>query len=97
MGSLNFFDWNKLTVELARGSQPAPPGPYKLKSILIYENAFGASGSPGSLLLDNLTLENSRSETVGIDNFNDSGDWLPVLVTGTRAYSVDESVDSDRG
>ena len=97
MGSLNFFDWTKLTVELARGSQPAPPGPYKLKSILIYENAFGASGSPGSLLLDNLTLENSRSETVGIDNFNDSGDWLPVLVTGTRADSVDDTVDSDRG
>ena len=97
MGSLNFFDWTKLTVDLARGSQPAPPGPYKLKSILIYENASGASGSPGSLLLDNLTLENSRAETVEIDNFNNSGDWLPVLVTGTRADSVDGTVDSDRG
>ena len=32
-----------------------------------------------------------------IDNFNNSADWLPVLVTGTRADSVDGTVDSDRG
>ena len=97
MGSLNFYDWTRLTVELARRSQPAPPGPYKLKSILIYENAFGASGSPGSLLLDNLTIENAQLETLEIDNFDNGRDWLPVLVTGTRADSVGGTVDSDRG
>ena len=97
MGSLNFFDWKQLTVDLARGNQPAPPGPYRVKSILIYENAFGSSGSPGSILIDDLTGTTTELETLEIDNFDIAGDWLPVLVTGTRSDSVNGVVDSNRG
>jgi hypothetical protein len=97
MGPLNFFDWKKLTVDLAKGNQPAPPGPYKLKSILIFENAFGSGGSPGSILIDDLTAANAETESLEVDNFDIARDWLPVLVTGTRSDSVTGVIDSNRG
>ena len=84
MGPLDFTEWTFVEVPLARTTQPAPPGPYLIDSILVYETAQGATGSPGSLLLDDLQARNLAGELQTLDSFDRPSDWLPVLVTGER-------------
>ena len=84
LGALDFSGWRFLETRLARGSQPPPPGPYTLNSIMIYEPVEGASGTPGSLELDDFVATDSVGAQTVVEDFDQAADWLPILLTGER-------------
>ena len=88
LGALDSDGWRFMEVPLARGLHPAPPGPYTIDSILVFETARGASGSPGSVDLDDLQARDEFGGVTVIDSFEQLGDWLPVLTTGERRDTV---------
>jgi hypothetical protein len=96
MGALDFSEWRLMEVSLARGDQPAPPGPYAIRSILVYETAQGAAGAPGSLLLDDLTVTDADGQTTVIDPLDQTTDWLPVLTTGGRRDQIEVANGRDQ-
>ena len=84
LGALDFSGWRFLETRLSRSSQPPPPGPYTLNSIMIYEPVEGANGAPGSFELDDfVAIDASRTRTV-VEDFDHAVDWLPILLTGER-------------
>ncbi|MDA1095777.1 MAG: ABC transporter permease [Chloroflexi bacterium] len=84
LGALDSDGWRFMQVPLARGLHPAPPGPYTIDSILVFETARGASGSPGSVDLDDLQAGDVSGVVTMVDSFEQVDDWLPVLTTGER-------------
>ncbi len=84
LGALDFAEWRFLDKELGRGDRPPPPGPYTVSGIIIYEPVQGATGTPGSMELDDLTAIGASGERLVVENFSRAGDWLPLLVSGQR-------------
>ena len=84
LGALDFEEWRFLEKELARGDRPPPPGPYTISGIIIYEPVQGATGTPGSMELDDIISIGASGERVVVEDFSRAGDWLPLLVTGDR-------------
>ena len=84
MGQLDFPGWQLVEKPLGIGSHDPPPGPYTLDSILVFENAVGATGSPGMIQLDDLQYRDKAGAAHIIDTFERPDEWLPVLTTGDR-------------
>ncbi len=84
LGALDFSGWRFLETRLSRGSQPPPPGPYTLNSIMIYEPVEGANGTPGSFELDDFVAINAAGIQTPVEDFDEAADWLPILLTGER-------------
>ncbi len=84
LGALDFSGWRFLETRLSRGSQPPPPGPYTLNSIMIYEPVEGANGTPGSFELDDFVAVDAAGAQTVVEDFDQAADWLPILLTGER-------------
>ena len=84
LGALNFSGWQFLETRLSRSSQPPPPGPYTLNSIMIYEPVEGANGTPGSFELDDFVAIDGAGAQTLVEDFEQAADWLPILLTGER-------------
>ncbi len=89
MGPLDFSGWQLVEQPLGRGDHDPPPGPYNLDSILVYENATGATGAPGFIWVDDLQYRDSDGTPHVIDAFERPEAWLPVLTTGDRRDTVE--------
>lgn len=94
LGALDFSGWRFLETRLARGSRPPPPGPYTLNSIMIYEPVEGASGTPGSLELDDFAAIDAAGTRTLVENFDQTADWLPILLTGERRDVIENGASA---
>ena len=97
MGALNFYEWKELKVDVSKSSHDPPPLPYTLDSILIYENVYGSTGSPGSMLVDDLSAYQEDGTILKLDEFDTFQDWLPVLTSGNSLDILFNEIDDDRG
>ena len=89
MGALDFSGWQLVEQPLARGDHEPPPGPYSLDSILVYENALGATGAPGVMRVDGLQYRDAAGAVHVVDGFDRPQEWLPVLTTGDRRDRIE--------
>ena len=96
MRALDFEGWQLVEQPLSRGEHDPPPGPYALDSILVFENALGATGAPGAMHLDDLHYRDEDGVTHVIDTFDRPEEWLPVLTSGDRRDYVGAANPTDQ-
>ena len=77
LGNLNTSGWTLLEAEIQRGARRARPlvPPLSLVSIQVEEASVGRSLRAGSLLIDDIRVQNSSGESWIVEGFNDTTGW----------------------
>ncbi|MBI4328351.1 MAG: ABC transporter permease [Chloroflexi bacterium] len=94
-GQLDFSGWRFLEIELASAAMPKGlPEPVTIESFQVFETSFGASGGPGSLLLDEARGRLPSGETVTVESFKDVSAWATIPTSATRRDTLSGSRES---
>ncbi len=82
--------WHRVTADLPRRSQ----SPFKLVSVQVYEPGFGAVGTVGGILLDDIHVTaGPDGEEVVVEDFESRMRWLPLETSSISRDTVARTKD----
>ena len=91
LGSVGQPQWHLMTNEIPLGLEP----PLELLSVQLYEPGFGAVGTPGTILLDDIHVTlGSNGDVHSLEDFEGGIAWTPLA---TSALSGDRIIASREG
>ena len=78
-------DWTLMETEIPKDLQ----GPLSLVSLQIFEQVFGPSGTPGTILLDDIHVKfKGDRESHLIDDFEGPNKWTALATSGISSDSI---------
>ncbi len=90
LGAVGEEDWQLLSTGLPREMQP----PINLLSFQVFEFVHGPSGTPGSVMIDNLFAAMPEGDPVVLEDFEGRLDWSPFRVSLSASDAVAAAPDT---
>lgn len=93
-GNLEYRGWNLLIADIPNNLVP----PLRLVAVQLYEPGFGATGTPGSLLLDDIhAIVGGDGEARLLEGFEGESSWTPIATSRVGADQLSLTADDVHG
>ena len=91
MGELGAPGWTNISAELPKNLS----GPLNLESIQIYERAYGAAGTPGHFLIDDVYTKIAEGQDeVILEDFEDTTTWTTIKTSLLKSDKFEITTDN---